>query len=180
MAAALRHLPAPRAAGGRGKAPLLSWLGGPGRRTAAAARPEEGRGGRAGAVISLSPGQAMAANPIVTSKQREEVVHGVPTEVVCTAFSNSILVVVTQYGKLGTLVYVDPNTIGDNIGRPSLTTKVLLGKDEPLVHVCAKNLVAFVSQEAGNKPVLLAMALKDKTMEGIQALREVIRSCQVW
>lgn len=37
-----------------------------------------------------------------------------------------------------------------------------------------------MSQEAGNKPVLLAMALKDKTMEGIQALREVIRSCQVW
>nr|XP_009688375.1 PREDICTED: proteasome assembly chaperone 3 [Struthio camelus australis] len=51
---------------------------------------------------------------------------------------------------------------------------------QPLVHVCAKNLVAFVSQEAGNKPVLLAMALKDKTVEGIQALREVIRSCQVW
>lgn len=37
-----------------------------------------------------------------------------------------------------------------------------------------------MSQEAGNKPVVLAMALKDKTMEGIQALREVIRSCQVW
>ncbi|XP_071617096.1 proteasome assembly chaperone 3 isoform X2 [Heliangelus exortis] len=106
----------------------------------------------------------MEAGPIVTSKQREEVVLGVPTEVVCTAFSNSVLVVVTQYGKMGTIVYVDPNTVGDNMGRPSLTTKVLLGKDE----------------EAGNKPVLLAMALKDKTMEGIQALREVIRSCQVW
>ncbi|XP_042720363.1 proteasome assembly chaperone 3 isoform X2 [Tympanuchus pallidicinctus] len=123
---------------------------------------------------------AMAASPIVTSKRREEAVRGVRTEVVCTAFSNSILVVVTQYGKMGTLVYVNPDTIGDNVGRPSLSTKVLLGKDEPLVHVCAKNLVAFVSQEAGNKPVLLAMALKDKTMEGIQALREVIRSCQVW
>ncbi|XP_062359961.1 proteasome assembly chaperone 3 isoform X2 [Cinclus cinclus] len=72
----------------------------------------------------------MEAGPIVTSKQREEVVHGVPTEVVCTAFSNSVLVVVTQYGKMGTIVYVDPNTIGDNVGRPSLTTKVLLGKDE--------------------------------------------------
>ncbi|XP_054036323.1 proteasome assembly chaperone 3 isoform X1 [Melanerpes formicivorus] len=127
-----------------------------------------------------APRAAMEASPIVTSKQREEVVHGVPTEVVCTAFSNSVLVVVTQYGKMGTIVYVDPNTIADNVGRPSLTTKVLLGKDEPLVHVCARNLVAFVSQEAGNKPVLLAMALKDKTMEGIQALREVIRSCQVW
>ncbi|XP_035753116.1 proteasome assembly chaperone 3 isoform X1 [Egretta garzetta] len=74
----------------------------------------------------------MEASPIVTSKQREEVVHGVPTEVVCTAFSNSVLVVVTQYGKMGTIVYVDPNTIGDNVGRPSLTTKVLLGKDESL------------------------------------------------
>uniref|UniRef100_A0A8C4XL85 Proteasome assembly chaperone 3 n=1 Tax=Falco tinnunculus TaxID=100819 RepID=A0A8C4XL85_FALTI len=72
----------------------------------------------------------MEARPIVTSKQREEVVHGVPTEVVCTAFSNSVLVVVTQYGKMGTIVYVDPNTVGDNVGRPSLTTKVLLGKDE--------------------------------------------------
>lgn len=66
----------------------------------------------------------------MTSKQREEVVHGVPTEVVCTAFSNSVLVVVTQYGKMGTIVYVDPNTVADNVGRPSLTTKVLLGKDE--------------------------------------------------
>lgn len=72
----------------------------------------------------------MEAGPILTSKQREEVVHGVPTEVVCTAFSNSVLVVVTQYGKMGTIVYVDPNTIGDSVGRPSLTTKVLLGKDE--------------------------------------------------
>lgn len=72
----------------------------------------------------------MAASPIVTSKRREEAVRGVRTEVVCTAFSNSILVVVTQYGKMGTLVYVNPDTIGDNVGRPSLSTKVLLGKDE--------------------------------------------------
>ncbi|XP_010209759.1 PREDICTED: proteasome assembly chaperone 3, partial [Tinamus guttatus] len=69
---------------------------------------------------------------------------------------------------------------GSGLGPTTLATRVLLGQDEPLVHVCAKNLVTFVSQEAGNKPVLLAMALKDKSVEGIQALREVIRSCQVW
>ncbi|XP_025939061.1 proteasome assembly chaperone 3 [Apteryx mantelli] len=123
----------------------------------------------------------MAASPVVTSRQRAAVVRGVPTEVVCTAFSNAVLVVATQYGKMGTLVYLDPGRAGGGgLGRPALATRVLLGQDEPLVHVCAKNLVAFVSQEAGNKPVLLAMALKDKTVEGIQALREVIRSCQVW
>lgn len=51
---------------------------------------------------------------------------------------------------------------------------------QPLIHVFAKNLVAFVSQEAGNRAVLLAMAVKDKSMEGLKALKEVIRMCQVW
>lgn len=51
---------------------------------------------------------------------------------------------------------------------------------QPLIHVFAKNLVAFVSQEAGNRAVLLALAVKDKSMEGVTALKEVIRTCQVW
>ncbi|NWX92127.1 PSMG3 protein, partial [Nothoprocta ornata] len=116
----------------------------------------------------------------VASRQRAALVRGVPTDVVCTAFSNAVLVVATQYGKMGTLVYLEPARAAAGLGPAALATRVLLGQDEPLVHVCAKNLVTFVSQEAGNKPVLLAMALKDKTVEGIQALREVIRSCQVW
>jgi proteasome assembly chaperone 3 len=37
-----------------------------------------------------------------------------------------------------------------------------------------------VSQEAGNRAVLLAMAVKDKSMERLKALKEVIRLCQVW
>ncbi|CAI5791874.1 Uncharacterized protein PODLI_1B005290 [Podarcis lilfordi] len=122
----------------------------------------------------------MAARSIVDSKQAEEVVQGIPTEVVCTAFANTILVVVTQYGKMGTLVSVEPNVVADGISSPLLTTKVLLGKDEPLVHICAKHLATPVSQEAGNKPVLLALALKDKSVEGIRILQEVIGRCRVW
>ncbi|XP_062999015.1 proteasome assembly chaperone 3 [Elgaria multicarinata webbii] len=122
----------------------------------------------------------MAADPVLSSKQAEEVVRGIPTEVVCTAFGNTILVVVTQYRKMGTLVLVEPNVVADGISTPLLTTKVLLGKDEPLIHICAKHLVTSVSQEAGNKPVLLAMALKDKSIEGIRILQEVICRCRVW
>nr|XP_060640455.1 proteasome assembly chaperone 3 [Anolis sagrei ordinatus] len=122
----------------------------------------------------------MASDSILASKQAEEVVQGVPTQVVCTAFGNTILVVVTQYGKMGTLVSVEPSVMADNLSRPLLTTKVLLGKDEPLVHICAKHLVSSVSQEAGNKPILLAMALKDKSIEGVQTLQEVISRCRVW
>ncbi|KAG8509915.1 Proteasome assembly chaperone 3 [Galemys pyrenaicus] len=123
---------------------------------------------------------AMEDKPLVISKQKTEVVCGVPTQVVCTAFSSHILVVVTQFGKMGTLVSLEPSNVTSDISKPMLTTKVLLGQDEPLIHVFAKNLVTFVSQEAGNKAVLLAMAMKDKSMEGVKALREVIQMCQVW
>ncbi|KAK1343630.1 hypothetical protein QTO34_016410 [Cnephaeus nilssonii] len=122
----------------------------------------------------------MEGKPLVTSKQKTEVVCGVPTQVVCTAFSTHILVVVTQFGKMGTLVALEPSTVTSDISKPVLTTKVLLGQDEPLIHVFAKNLVAFVSQEAGNRAVLLAVAMKDRSMEGLRALREVIQTCQVW
>ncbi|XP_006859853.1 PREDICTED: proteasome assembly chaperone 3 [Chrysochloris asiatica] len=122
----------------------------------------------------------MEDKPLVVSKQRSEVLCGVPTQVVCTAFSSHILVVVTQFGKMGTLVSLEPNEVASDISKPMLTTKVLLGQDEPLIHVFAKHLVAFVSQEAGNKAVLLAVAVKDRSMERVKALREVIRTCQVW
>lgn len=122
----------------------------------------------------------MEGKPLVTSKQKTQVVCGVPTQVVCTAFSSHILVVVTQFGKMGTLVALEPSAVTSDISKPVLTTKVLLGQDEPLIHVFAKNLVAFVSQEAGNRAVLLAVAVKDRSMEGLRALREVIQTCQVW
>ncbi|XP_004705598.1 proteasome assembly chaperone 3 [Echinops telfairi] len=122
----------------------------------------------------------MDGQPLVVSKQQSEVLRGVPTQVVCTAFSSHILVVVTQFGKMGTLVSLEPSEVASDISKPMLTTRVLLGQDEPLVHVFAKNLVTFVSQEAGNRAVLLALAVKDRSMEGMKALREVIRMCQVW
>ena len=85
------------------------------------------------------------------SKQKTAVVYGVPTQVVCTAFSSRILVMVTQLGKMGTLVSLEPSSVTSDISKPVLTTKVLLGKDEPLIHVFTKSLVAFVSHEAGKQ-----------------------------
>lgn len=72
----------------------------------------------------------MEDKPLVVSKQKTEVVCGVPTQVICTAFSSHILVVVTQFGKMGTLVSLEPSNVANDITKPMLTTKVLLGKDE--------------------------------------------------
>ncbi|XP_068102861.1 proteasome assembly chaperone 3 [Hyperolius riggenbachi] len=123
---------------------------------------------------------AMDGKPVVVSKQAEVVINGVSTQVVCSGFTDHILVVVTQYGKFGTLVSVTPNMVPGELGKPTLTTKVLLGSDEPLVHVLAKNVVSFVSQESKNKPVLLAIALKDKGPDCIKMLKDTIKGCQVW
>lgn len=67
---------------------------------------------------------------MVTSKQKTAEVCGVPTQVVCTAFSSHVLVVVTQFGKMGTLVALEPTSVAGDISKPILTTRVLLGQDE--------------------------------------------------
>ncbi|XP_061567753.1 proteasome assembly chaperone 3 [Cololabis saira] len=118
--------------------------------------------------------------PIIKSKKAQEEVNGNPTEVVCTEFSNYIFVVLTQYGKIGTLISVTPDSRSNDISTPTFSTKVLLGKDEPMTHVCAKNLATFVSQEAGNRPVLLGLSLKDSSIDTINKLKEIVKTCQVW
>ncbi|XP_029914905.1 proteasome assembly chaperone 3 [Myripristis murdjan] len=121
-----------------------------------------------------------ATEPLIRTRQTETKVNGISTQVVCTEFSNYIFIVLTQYGKIGTLISVTPDSRSNDIGTPMFSTKVLLGKDEPLTHVCAKNLVTFVSQEAGNRPILLGLALKDSSLEAIKHMKEIIKSCQVW
>ncbi|XP_027029689.1 proteasome assembly chaperone 3 [Tachysurus vachellii] len=118
--------------------------------------------------------------PLIKTRQTEKTIDGISTQVVCTEFSNYIFIVLTQYGKIGTLVSVSPDSRSSDISTTMLTTKVLLGKDEALTHVYAKNVAAFVCQEAGNRPVLLGLALKDCSAENLKTLKEMIKSCQVW
>uniref|UniRef100_A0A8C7Q8T2 Proteasome (prosome, macropain) assembly chaperone 3 n=2 Tax=Oncorhynchus mykiss TaxID=8022 RepID=A0A8C7Q8T2_ONCMY len=124
--------------------------------------------------------KTMSTQPLIRSKQTEKSINGISTQVVCTEFSNYIFIVLTQYGKIGTLVSVTPASRSGDISTSMFTTKVLLGKEEALTHVCAKHLATFVSQEAGNRPVLLGLALKDSSIEAIKAMKDVIKSCQVW
>ncbi|XP_076865339.1 proteasome assembly chaperone 3 [Brachyhypopomus gauderio] len=122
----------------------------------------------------------MAFQPLIRTRLKEKAINGISTQVVCSEFSNYIFVVVTQYGKIGTLVSVTPDARASDVSSPFFTTKVLLGKDEALTHVVAKNVAAFVSQEAGNRPVLLGLALKDCSAENLTVMKDMIKSCQVW
>lgn len=69
-------------------------------------------------------------DPVIKSKQKVKEVNGILTQVVCTEFTNYIFVVLTQYGKIGTLVSITPDSRSNDISTPTFSTKVLLGKDE--------------------------------------------------
>lgn len=68
--------------------------------------------------------------PIIRSRQAEKEINGISTQVVCTGFNNYIFIVVTQYGKIGTLISVTPDSGSKEINTQAFSTKVLLGKDE--------------------------------------------------
>lgn len=69
-------------------------------------------------------------DPVIKSRQKVKEVNGIQTQVVCTEFNNYIFVVLTQFGKIGTLVSITPDSRSNDISTPTFSTKVLLGKDE--------------------------------------------------
>jgi len=83
----------------------------------------------------------MAPQPAIRSRQMEKEINGIPTQVVCTEFSNYIFIVLTQYGKIGTLVSITPDTRSGDISVPMFTTRVLLGKDEVCFKVCFYRII---------------------------------------
>eukprot|EP00058_Branchiostoma_floridae_P012676 XP_002598164.1 hypothetical protein BRAFLDRAFT_123313 [Branchiostoma floridae] len=114
------------------------------------------------------------------TKQGAAVVNGVHTDVVCTGFGDSIFVVVTQYQKLGTLVQVVPGVSADGTSAPTYTTRVLLGKDEPMTHVFARSLGEKICPNNDYKPFTLAVALKDWSPQVLHAAEELVLQNKVW
>lgn len=90
------------------------------------------------ALFFSSPGfnKMSSAEPIIRSRQTTKEVNGISTQVVCTEFSNYIFIVITQYGKIGTLISITPDSRSNDISTPTFSTKVLLGKEEVrFVHI---------------------------------------------
>ncbi|XP_077981913.1 proteasome assembly chaperone 3-like [Glandiceps talaboti] len=123
----------------------------------------------------------MAAGEVLQTKQGASSVDGIHTDIVCTAFADRIFVVVTQFQKLGTLVHITKDVAGFvDISSPSFTTKVLLGKDESVVHIYAKHIASQICTGPTSTPVLLCLALKDFSPKHMQTIGDLVVQHKVW
>ncbi|XP_072027737.1 proteasome assembly chaperone 3-like [Amphiura filiformis] len=120
------------------------------------------------------------SSSIPRTKQGAAIIDGIHTDIVCTAFDDQTLLVITQYQKLGTLVQVTRDADLPEDRNTNFTSKVLLGKDEPLTHVYATNIASKVCNTPNSKPLLLAMSLKQHSPAILKTLQDLIMEYQVW
>ncbi|XP_033636623.1 proteasome assembly chaperone 3-like [Asterias rubens] len=122
----------------------------------------------------------MAGDDLPRTKQGAAVIDGVHTDVVCSAFSDRIFVMITQYEKMGTLVHITPDTTPADTRQGNFTTRVLLGNDEPVTHVFAKNIASKICLAPDSKPILLSIALKEHSPALLKSLQDLVMQYRVW
>eukprot|EP00244_Chara_vulgaris_P003311 TRINITY_DN15964_c0_g2_i4.p1 TRINITY_DN15964_c0_g2~~TRINITY_DN15964_c0_g2_i4.p1 ORF type:complete len:118 (+),score=20.06 TRINITY_DN15964_c0_g2_i4:129-482(+) len=81
--------------------------------------------------------------PVVT-KRAVGVIEGQETTVLLSGYEDRIMVMVSQIGKLGTILFAKQEEIYD--GPKAFQVDTILGKrDEPLLTVCARQLIEKMS-----------------------------------
>ena len=120
------------------------------------------------------------------------VINDSATEIACAAFDDRNFVAVTQYRKLGTVVSVTGQRA--STGQVTYATSVLLGRDEPEVHVFARAIAETVQRSSASrdpvvpadhvtsacKPLLVTLALTEFTPQVLSRVCAELQDCKVW
>ncbi|KAK9812975.1 hypothetical protein WJX72_006754 [[Myrmecia] bisecta] len=116
----------------------------------------------------------------VQSLQFSSSVTGHRTCFLASAYSDSILLVATQLGTLGTVLQAKSEINME--GEADFSIVVLLGKrDEPLLTLCTRRLAEGVAAAAGNRRALVVgLALKEHSMEAVREVVQQFMAHPVW
>ncbi|KAI5075353.1 hypothetical protein GOP47_0009429 [Adiantum capillus-veneris] len=115
----------------------------------------------------------------VSSKEFSTVVQGIKTDFILSSYDDYIFVLVTQLGKMGTLLQARKEEgYGAEI---TFTVSVLLGKhDEPMLRACARQLIERTSDMGSSRPLLLSLGLKDHSRGTLKEIVERVCENKVW
>ncbi|GBM35671.1 hypothetical protein AVEN_97873-1 [Araneus ventricosus] len=104
----------------------------------------------------------------VSSKTGRGLVCGLPTEIVITEFENKFFILITDSGKIGSLVQVLQKTSeSENI----CSSRVLFGKDTPEIQAVA---CALAETCKFPKPVVFGLSLKDYSASSVKDLKTLL------
>lgn len=123
----------------------------------------------------------MSSGGMPRSSTHEVVVCGIPTRFVLTAYTNRIMVVVTQTQNMGTLILASADNPLDPTSR-AFTTRVLVGKrDDEALEAYARTLIELISQrkpDAGS--LLLCISIREHSHEMFRSVMREVEEHRVW
>ncbi|XP_074612418.1 proteasome assembly chaperone 3-like [Acropora palmata] len=118
----------------------------------------------------------------VRTRQAAFLMDGIHTEVFCSCYQDRIFVIVSQFEKMGNLISVNKLSTSEDsslTGTPTLDTKTLMGSDEEIWHVYAKQIGALICENS-NKPLLVGIALKKHSPQTLQQILRLLQLNRVW
>lgn len=119
----------------------------------------------------LAIGSSRAQNKTLFKSVCAEI-DGVPTEVVYHEYTDRILLILTQYEKLGSIVIVEKEEVHQSIETSEVyNTSVILGSANEEYHLAARYLA---EQLDISKDLCLFIALKSYDVETLKALKDIV------
>lgn len=107
-------------------------------------------------------------------KQISSCILGVKTDIIVTTFVDKTFIIVSQFGKVGSLIQVSPDPYLPTVTEPTYTVRTILGKSDPLHHAIARRVAAGAPPD---KPVLIALSLKDTSTETVKEVQHLLSMC---
>ncbi|XP_073155752.1 uncharacterized protein [Henckelia pumila] len=101
-------------------------------------------------------------------------VQGNQTEIIISGYADHILVLASQIGSMGTILFARKEE-GLAVA-PTFNVTVVFGKrNEPMLVACARQIIQYMSDTGSTKALVLSLGLRDHSMETMKAIVSTIK-----
>ncbi|XP_073131962.1 uncharacterized protein [Henckelia pumila] len=101
-------------------------------------------------------------------------VQGYQTEIIISGYADHILVLASQIGSMGTILFARKEE-GLAVA-PTFNVTVVFGKrNEPMLVACARQIIQYMSDTGSTKALVLSLGLRDHSMETMKAIVSTIK-----
>lgn len=118
----------------------------------------------------------------IASRNISTIINNSRTDIVAKRFANRIAIFITQCQSFGTIINIvkdDNNDFRPDSLEIPFTVELLLGVEETIYKVMARKIASIVFKET-NLPILLTIALKDRSQKTFKELHDALVKVNVW